>query len=69
MTAGQLPGQVSSPLSTKQVQILQMAIRATAWRPITDFGIQSLDDKEIYVIQSLVENLIRSTTGQDHLTR
>lgn len=46
MAASQLPGQVSSLLSSKWVLILQMTVKAALWRPIIDFDIQSLDYKE-----------------------
>lgn len=46
VAASQLPGQVSSLLSSKWVLILQMTVKAALWRPIIDFDIQSLDYKE-----------------------
>lgn len=49
--ASQLPNRVPSLLSSEWVLILQMAVRAALWRPVTNFGVQSLDYRELYVTQ------------------
>lgn len=51
MAASQLPGQVPSLLGCKWVLILQVTVRAALWKPISDFGIQSLGCKELQVTQ------------------
>ena len=51
MATSQLPSQVPSLLGCKWVLILQVAVRAALWKPISDFGIQSLGYKELKVTQ------------------